>query len=565
MRLISIINSQTMKTKWIMSLLLLALPMGMAAQGSNDHNFQVAKNLETFSAIYRNLDLMYVDTLEADEVVGNGINAMLRSLDPYTVYYPESKVKELRSMLTGKYAGIGSLIRYNQQIERVVIDEPYENMPAAEAGLKKGDIILSIDDSTMTDKDVSYVSNHLKGDPGTSFILKIKRPSTGKTMKMKLTRKTIQLPYLPYYGLLKDKVGYINLNSFTDQCAKDVRRAFIDLKKQGAKSLVFDLRNNGGGSVAEAVSIVNLFIPNNRLVLKMKGKLKRSNSEYKTTVEPLDTLMPIAVLVNDNTASASEITSGCLQDYDRAVIVGTRTYGKGLVQASFDLPYNAQLKLTTSKYYIPSGRCIQALNYKHARGGYVEHVADSLTHLFHTAGGREVRDGGGIKPDVEVVPDSMPNIAYYLSSVRDSNELMLNYAVDYIAKHPTIAPAADFELTDADYDEFKSRVLASNFKYDRETERYLKDLVKLARFEGYYDDAKGEFEALQKKLSHNVAKDLDYNKDMIRHLLENDIVAAYYYQGGAIRNSLRYDKQLGEAIRLLQTPEEYHKILRAAE
>lgn len=565
MRLISIINSQTMKTKWIMSLLLLALPMGMTAQGSDDHNFQVAKNLETFSAIYRDLDLMYVDTLEADEVVGNGINAMLRSLDPYTVYYPESKVKELRSMLTGKYAGIGSLIRYNQQIERVVIDEPYENMPAAEAGLKKGDIILSIDDSTMTDKDVSYVSNHLKGDPGTSFILKIKRPSTGKTMKMKLTRKTIQLPYLPYYGLLKDKVGYINLNSFTDQCAKDVRRAFIDLKKQGAKSLVFDLRNNGGGSVAEAVSIVNLFIPNNRLVLKMKGKLKRSNSEYKTTVEPLDTLMPIAVLVNDNTASASEITSGCLQDYDRAVIVGTRTYGKGLVQASFDLPYNAQLKLTTSKYYIPSGRCIQALNYKHARGGYVEHVADSLTHLFHTAGGREVRDGGGIKPDVEVVPDSMPNIAYYLSSVRDSNELMLNYAVDYIAKHPTIAPAADFELTDADYDEFKSRVLASNFKYDRETERYLKDLVKLARFEGYYDDAKGEFEALQKKLSHNVAKDLDYNKDMIRHLLENDIVAAYYYQGGAIRNSLRYDKQLGEAIRLLQTPEEYHKILRAAE
>lgn len=565
MRLISIINSQTMKTKWIMSLLLLALPMGMTAQGSDDHNFQVAKNLETFSAIYRDLDLMYVDTLEADEVVGNGINAMLRSLDPYTVYYPESKVKELRSMLTGKYAGIGSLIRYNQQIERVIIDEPYENMPAAEAGLKKGDIILSIDDSTMTDKDVSYVSNHLKGDPGTSFILKIKRPSTGKTMKMKLTRKTIQLPYLPYYGLLKDKVGYINLNSFTDQCAKDVRRAFIDLKKQGAKSLVFDLRNNGGGSVAEAVSIVNLFIPNNRLVLKMKGKLKRSNSEYKTTVEPLDTLMPIAVLVNDNTASASEITSGCLQDYDRAVIVGTRTYGKGLVQASFDLPYNAQLKLTTSKYYIPSGRCIQALNYKHARGGYVEHVADSLTHLFHTAGGREVRDGGGIKPDVEVVPDSMPNIAYYLSSVRDSNELMLNYAVDYIAKHPTIAPAADFELTDADYDEFKSRVLASNFKYDRETERYLKDLVKLARFEGYYDDAKGEFEALQKKLSHNVAKDLDYNKDMIRHLLENDIVAAYYYQGGAIRNSLRYDKQLGEAIRLLQTPEEYHKILRAAE
>lgn len=543
----------------------MVLAMPAWAQKEKNHDFVVAKNMDVFTSIYKNLDMMYVDTLDADEVIGNGINAMLRSLDPYTEYYPESEVKELKNMLTGKYAGIGSVVRYNYQLGYTVINEPYEGMPAQEAGLKKGDIILSINDSTMKGKEVSYVSDRLRGEPGTSFILKVKRPSTGKVMKVKLTRRTIQMPFLPYYGLLDGGIGYINFNSFTDQCAKDVRRAFIDLKKQGAKKLVFDLRNNGGGSVSEAVSIVNMFLPKDKVVLTMKGKLQRANNEYKTTVEPIDTLMPIVVLVSGNTASAAEILSGSLQDYDRAIILGTRTYGKGLVQATMDLPYNGQMKLTTSKYYIPSGRCVQALNYKHAKGGYVEHVADSLTKVFYTAGGREVRDGGGVKPDVEVKPDSLPNIAYYLAGARDSNELMLNYEVDYIAKHPTIAPAKDFALTDADYEEFKARVLKADFKYDRETEKYLKDLMKLARFEGYYDDAKPEFDALAKKLSHNVAKDLDYNKQYIKRLLENDIVAAYYYQGGAIRNSLRYDKQVKEAVRLLNTPEEYKKLLRPSE
>lgn len=543
----------------------MVLAMPAWAQKEKNHDFVVAKNMDVFTSIYKNLDMMYVDTLDADEVIGNGINAMLRSLDPYTEYYPESEVKELKNMLTGKYAGIGSVVRYNYQLGYTVINEPYEGMPAQEAELKKGDIILSINDSTMKGKEVSYVSDRLRGEPGTSFILKVKRPSTGKVMKVKLTRRTIQMPFLPYYGLLDGGIGYINFNSFTDQCAKDVRRAFIDLKKQGAKKLVFDLRNNGGGSVSEAVSIVNMFLPKDKVVLTMKGKLQRANNEYKTTVEPIDTLMPIVVLVSGNTASAAEILSGSLQDYDRAIILGTRTYGKGLVQATMDLPYNGQMKLTTSKYYIPSGRCVQALNYKHAKGGYVEHVPDSLTKVFYTAGGREVRDGGGVKPDVEVKPDSLPNIAYYLAGARDSNELMLNYEVDYIAKHPTIAPAKDFALTDADYEEFKARVLKADFKYDRETEKYLKDLMKLARFEGYYDDAKPEFDALAKKLSHNVAKDLDYNKQYIKRLLENDIVAAYYYQGGAIRNSLRYDKQVKEAVRLLNTPEEYKKLLRPSE
>ena len=550
--------------KVLISLLMVLLAAPAFAQIDRDHDFKTAKNMDIFNSIYKNLDLMYVDTLDAEEVVGNGIKAMLGSLDPYTTYYPEEKVNELKNMLTGKYAGVGAVVRYNFQLQRVCISEPYENMPAAEVGLKKGDIILSIDNEDMTNKDVAYVSDHLRGDPGTSFILKVKRPSTGKTLKVKITRRTIQMPFLPYYGMLEGGFGYINFNSFTDNCAKDVRRAFIDLKKQGAKGLVFDLRNNGGGSVSEAVSIINMFLPKGKTVLKMQGKLQRSNKEYKTSVEPVDSVMPMVVLVNGNSASASEIMSGSLQDYDRAIILGTRTYGKGLVQITMDLPYNGQMKLTTAKYYIPSGRCVQALNYKHSKGGYVEHVPDSLTKVFYTANGREVRDGGGVKPDVEVKPDSLPNIAFYLAGARDSNEVMLNYEVDYIAKHPAIAPAKDFALTDADYDEFKARVLKADFKYDRETEKYLKDLEKLAKFEGYYDDAKPEFEALKKKLSHNVAKDLDYNKEYIKQLLENEIVAAYYFQAGAIQNSLRYDKQIKEAVKLLNSPEEYSKILRPA-
>ena len=547
--------------KVLVSLLMALLVVPSIAQTDKDHDFKMAKNMDIFNAIYKNLDLMYVDTLDAEEVVGNGVKAMLGSLDPYTTYYPEEKVNELKNMLTGKYAGVGAVVRYNFQLQRVCISEPYANMPAAEVGLKKGDIILSIDDEDMTNKEVSYVSDHLRGEPGSSFMLKVKRPSTGKILKVKVTRRTIQMPFLPYYGMMEGGIGYINFNSFTDNCAKDVRRAFIDLKKQGAKGLVFDLRSNGGGSVSEAVSIVNMFLPKGKTVLKMKGRLQRSNNEYKTTVEPVDSVMPMVVLVSGNTASSSEIMSGSLQDYDRAIILGTRTYGKGLVQTTMDLPYNGQMKLTTAKYYIPSGRCVQALNYKHAKGGYVEHVPDSLTKVFYTAGGREVRDGGGVKPHVEVKPDSLPNIAFYLAGARDSNEVMLNYEVDYIAKHPTIAPAKDFALTDADYDEFKSRVLKADFKYDRETEKYLKDLEKLAKFEGYYEDAKPEFEALKKKLSHNVAKDLDFNKAYIKQLLENDIVAAYYFQAGAIQNSLRYDKQVKAAVKLLNSPEEYGKIL----
>ena len=547
--------------KTLFCILFLGFAFTATAQEDKDHNFTVAKNLDVLNVIYKHLDLMYVDTLNGNEVIGNGINAMLQSLDPYTVYYPEEKVKELKFMITGKYGGIGSVIRYNNQLKRVIIDQPYEHMPAAEVGLKKGDIILSIDDKDMTHKDQEYVSNHLRGDPGTSFILKIKRPSTGKVMKMKITRRAIQTPAVPYYGMKDNGVGYINLSSFTENCSKDVRRAFMDLKQKGMKSLIFDLRGNGGGSESEAVNIVNMFVAKGVLVVSNRGKLKRVNRDYKTTVEPIDTVMPIVVLVDESSASASEITCGALQDLDRAVIMGTRTYGKGLVQMTLDLPYNGTLKLTTSKYYIPSGRCIQAINYKHSNGGYTEHVPDSLTKVFYTSRGREVRDGGGIMPDVEVKADSVPNIAYYLAGVRDSNELLLNYQLDYIASHPVIAQPEQFDITDAEYEDFKQRVLKADFKYDRESEKYLKTLVKLAKFEGYYDEAKTEFDNLEKKLSHNVAKDLDFNKETIKKLIANGIIPAYYYQKGNIQYALSSDKQIKEAMALLADSNRYKTLL----
>ena len=547
--------------KWFLALVL-TVPLTLSAQTQNDHHFEVAKHLDIFNNLYKNLELLYVDTLNPKETIGTAINAMLNSLDPYTEYYGEENTKDLRMMLTGKYAGIGALIRKHQKLDRVVIDEPYANMPAAEAGLKKGDVILSIDDSLMTDKAVNYVSNHLRGEPGTSFLLKVFRPSTAKEMNFKITRKNIKLPEMPYYGMREGNIGYINYNSFTQESSKEVRRAFVDLKKQGATSLIFDLRNNGGGSEAEAVNIVNLWIPKGVTVVENRGKLKEASRTYKTMLEPVDTIMPIVVLVNGESASASEITSGALQDLDRAIILGTRTYGKGLVQIPIDLPYNTNLKVTTSKYYIPSGRCIQAINYKHSSGGYLEHIPDSLTKVFHTAIGRDVRDGGGIKPDVEIKADTIPNIAYYLSaSGQDSTEVMFDYVVDYIAKHPTIAKPAEFHLTDADWEEFKARVIKSGFTYDPVSKKQFDQLVKTAQFEGYYEDAKTAFDNLASKLNHNVAFDLEKHKAVLLQVLESDIIAAYYYQAGAIEAGLNYDRQLKEAERLLKNPEEYKKLL----
>ena len=545
--------------------IVMLLSLGMQAQTKNDHNFEVGKHLDIFNNVYKNLELLYVDTLSPKETIGTAINAMLRSLDPYTEYYSQEETKDLKMMLTGKYAGIGALIRKHMKLNRIVVDEPYANMPASEAGLKKGDVILSIDDSLMTDKEVGYVSSHLRGEPGTTFLLRVFRPSLQKELKLKITRKNIKLSEMPYYGILDGNIGYINYNSFTQESGKEVRRAFVDLKKQGATSLIFDLRGNGGGSEAEAVNIVNLWTPKGVTVVENRGKLKEASRSYKTTLEPVDTIMPIVVLVNGETASASEITSGALQDLDRAVILGTRTFGKGLVQIPIDLPYNTNLKVTTSKYYIPSGRCIQAINYKHTGGGYREHIPDSLTKVFHTAGGREVRDGGGIKPDIEVKADTIPNIAFYLSaSGQDSTEVMFDYVVDYIAKHPTIAKPSEFHLTDADWEEFKARVIESGFTYDPVSKKQLEQLVKTARFEGYYDDAKETFDSLEKKLSHNVSVDLEKHRAVLMQIIESDIIAAYYYQAGAIEAGLQYDRQVKEAMKLLKNKEEYEKVLAPA-
>jgi len=523
-----------MKRRCILLITASLLAVGSWAQEVKNHNLEVAKNLEIFNALYRNLDMMYVDTLDANKVVTAGIDAMLNTLDPYTEYYPEERQKDLKQMLTGKYAGIGALIRYHQRLKRCVIEEPYEGMPAAEVGLKKGDIILQIDDSLMTDKSTSYVSSHLRGEPGTTFLLKIERPTTGKKMTFKITRQTIKMPEITWYGMLPNQTGYIALNTFTGEPAKQMRLAFVDLKKQGADKLILDLRGNGGGSLSECVDILNMWLPRGQKIVETKGKLKRANNEYTTRLEPIDTVMPLVVLVNKETASASEITSGALQDLKRGVIVGTRTYGKGLVQIpNIDLPYNANLKLTTSRYYLPSGR------------------------------GIEMKDG--LKPDVEVKPDTMANITLYLDRL-DSTEVVLDYVTEYIGKHPTIAPAADFRLTDADYEDFKQRVIKAGFTYDQLSKKQFEEMEKAMKFEGYYEEAKAELEALKAKIDHHdLASDLDRHRDEIQQMLEQDIVSAYYYQGGQLQVGLRNDKTLKEAERILNTPGEYRRILGIAE
>ncbi len=543
-----------------LSIVVSQLSVGLA-QGN--HNLEVGKQLDIFNALYSQIDMFYVDTLNPGQTMTAGIRGMLRSLDPYTEYYPEEDTKNLEMMLTGKYAGIGALVKYHLGQKRVVIDEPYEGMPAQEVGVMKGDIILSIDDSVMTDKAVNYVSSHLRGDPGTSFVLKVKRPSTGKDMKFRITRRNIQLPVLPYYGMLGDTIGYINLNQFTEGCSREVRRAFVDLKQRGARALVFDLRSNGGGSEMEAVDIVNLWVPQGQTVVENRGKVKQACRTYQTRLEPVDTVMPLAVLVNDETASASEITAGALQDLDRAVIIGTRTYGKGLVQVPLDLPYNTNVKITTSKYFIPSGRCIQAIDYNRKDGAaYRERTPDSLTHVFYTRGGREVRDGGGITPDLEAKNDTMANIVYYLSgSGLDSTEVMFDYVVDYIARHEQVDEPLRFHITEQDWQEFRQRVIDSGFTYDALSRKQFDELVKTAKFEGYYDDAREQFDALSERLKHDVADELDKHRETIQQILELDILSAYYYQRGTIEAGLSYDKQVEAAVNLLSQPDEYRRML----
>lgn len=554
--------------KMLAGAFIVMLGMGMTSFKEDDRNFQISKNLDIFNSIFKELDMFYVDTVNAEKMIQTGVEGMLSLTDPYTEYYPEEEVSSLKEMTTGKYGGIGAAIRYYEAKDRIAVVEPTEGMPAAEAGVKAGDIILSVGGKEMERGDMkpqefsSKVSEALRGEPGTSFVLKVLRPlkNDSTVMEFKITRKNIRTNPVPYYGMVKDSIGYLALSSFTENSAKDFKKAFIELKQKGAKSLIIDLRDNGGGSLSEAVDIVNLYVPKGQEIVVTKGKVRQAQGSYKTQNEPVDTQIPLAVLVNGATASASEIVSGSLQDLDRAVVIGSRTFGKGLVQTIRPLPYNGTLKVTTSKYYIPSGRCIQAIDYaKKNADGSVARTPDSLTTVFHTAAGREVRDGGGIRPDIEVKGDKIPNIVFYLMN----DDLIFDYATQYCWDHPTLASVDDFKLTDADYEAFKKLVKSRNFTYDRQSEKMLKSLKEIAEFEGYMTEAAEEFKALEKKLNHNLDRDLDYFAKPIKEYISQEIVTRYFYQRGAAMERLKDDTDLEEAIKILQNPVRYREILSA--
>lgn len=554
--------------KMLAGAFIVMLGMGMTSFKEDDRNFQISKNLDIFNSIFKELDMFYVDTVNAEKMIQTGVEGMLSLTDPYTEYYPEEEVSSLKEMTTGKYGGIGAAIRYYEAKDRIAVVEPTEGMPAAEAGVKAGDIILSVGGKEMVRGDMkpqefsSKVSEALRGEPGTSFVLKVLRPlkNDSTVMEFKITRKNIRTNPVPYYGMVKDSIGYLALSSFTENSAKDFKKAFIELKQKGAKSLIIDLRDNGGGSLSEAVDIVNLYVPKGQEIVVTKGKVRQAQGSYKTQNEPVDTQIPLAVLVNGATASASEIVSGSLQDLDRAVVIGSRTFGKGLVQTIRPLPYNGTLKVTTSKYYIPSGRCIQAIDYaKKNADGSVARTPDSLTTVFHTAAGREVRDGGGIRPDIEVKGDKIPNIVFYLMN----DDLIFDYATQYCWDHPTLASVDDFKLTDADYEAFKKLVKSRNFTYDRQSEKMLKSLKEIAEFEGYMTEAAEEFKALEKKLNHNLDRDLDYFAKPIKEYISQEIVTRYFYQRGAVMERLKDDTDLEEAIKVLQNPVRYREILSA--
>ena len=537
--------------KKILTLLCVAALCLPAAAQQSRHNFETAKQLDIFNSIYKLLDLFYVDTLDARKNVENAVLYMLDQIDPYTVYYPEDDTGELKQLTTGKYAGIGAVISYRKDLARCIINEPYAGMPAAEAGLRRGDVILSIDGKdtgTCTADDPSdfssSVSEALRGQPGTQFEVRVRRPGREKPMTFKLTRRTVELPSVVLSKVLSDSVGYVQLNGYTENTARDVRRAVVELKQQGARRLVFDLRGNPGGLMDQAVDVVNLFLPRGKEVLSTRGKIAERNTTFKTKSEPLDTEIPLVVLVDFGTASAAEITAGALQDYDRAVIVGRRTYGKGLVQETRQLPYGGILKLTTSKYYIPSGRCVQAYTFK---DGVPQHLPDSLSKAFKTAAGRTVRDGGGITPDVEVTLDSLPTLITYLAL----SDQLLDYSVDYRNAHDTIAPPAAFRLTDAEYAAFRQYLKDHKFTYDRQSRSVLDLLRHVAAGEGYAEEAKAEFDALEAKLIHNEDFDFTRWEKEIRQLVERSIVLNYYYQAGQAEYDLREDKDLEEALRIV--------------
>ena len=542
----------------ILILTFMALLPTIAAKADEKHKLQLSRQLSVFNSIVKELNLFYVDSIMPEKMIEKGIAAMLRSLDPYTVYYSEEESDELRMMTTGKYAGIGSIIRYHTDEKTTVLAQPYEGMPAHKAGLQIADMIISVDGKPIKGMSTDSVSNMLRGEAGTKLTLEIERPGKKGTMTVKLERASISLPPISYYGMLNAETGYIQLESFTEECSKEMRRALVELKKKGASSFVIDLRGNGGGLLNEAVEIVNLFVPKGKTIVTTKGKTKQSNEEYVTRKEPIEPDSPLVILVDGQSASASEILAGSLQDLDRAIVVGSRTFGKGLVQSSRSVNGGGYLKLTTAKYYIPSGRCVQALDYSHMIDeGRSSRIPDSLTTVFHTQAGREVRDGGGIRPDIEPKNEELSTLLFYLMQ----DMALFDFATEFKLKNDTIAPAATFTVSDETYSEFCEYLKSKNFSYDLRSVKMLADLKKLIDFEGLGDVVKEELKALENKLKADLGQSLQHFKKDIKHLIADEIVKRYYGQKGEIIYNLREDTDIKEACKLLNDKERYKNTL----
>lgn len=531
------------------------------AQNKNSDNAAITRNLDIFNSVYKELNAFYVDTIDAQKSVETAINAMLDGIDPYTEYIPPKDQEDFMTITTGEYGGIGSVIM--QSKNDVLISEPYENSPAARAGLRPGDKIIMIDNDSVKGWGTQKVSEHLKGQANTQLKVVVERPYHEGNITVNITREKIKINSVPYYGVVRGNVGYISLTTFNQNSPEEVRNALLELKKNPAvKTIALDLRGNGGGLLESAVQIVGLFVPKGTQVLQTRGRMKQSEKTYKTTQEPVDTKIPLVVLIDGSSASSSEITAGSLQDLDRAVIVGARSYGKGLVQTTRRISYDGLLKVTISKYYIPSGRLIQAIDYSHRNAdGSVARIPDSLTTVFHTANGREVRDGGGITPDITVKYPQLNRLVYNI--VRDN--WAFNFATKYASEHATIPSAEEFSITDDIYSQFKEFINPDEFKYDKVCEERLKSLREAAESEGYMNDStKAEFAILERLLKHDLSHDLDTHRKEISEIIGAELMKRYYYQRGQIIDALKYDQTIDKVAELMAKPGEYEKILSGA-